>query len=488
MQHSGARVTPVEPQEILRKFAKLNQDRRFRGFEKQREADRALQADWALRIAQGEELKRDVPNPATTFDWTITLHSEADRDQPRIKRLEVRDRQGDVVARKSLVQHFIPARLFYFGFDGDGSGGRFRLGGGKVTNQPRYYELDGAVELLRVASVPQPTPRPDVVQDADRLLATVLDNPAAKDGELLIARIWLDQFKYNAGGDQMETIARILLDDRIADPVESLRTAVSSKADLTPLRAGLVRRYRRSTDSKSKTWYITALVRLADGTFAEPTDDERAIWAEALSVTEAAPFVERLADQGADAVPALMTLLEDALALPWHRRRHVLGGVCEALKRLGPSAVAAAPRITALIEDVPHSLLNSADDRRDWLVALYLMGVDAKDLPYGVNKREPSQITSESRRIEQYVQVYRASRRAPGGWQCRGVHQSTHRNPGKPTRDQASPPYGTIEDRKEYEHAALASAAGCKEQCSPPRPPLSPPRAGERVTLLKNVS
>ncbi len=414
VNNPGSLVTPVEPEQVLATFSKLNGDRKFLKFDAKLEADRALGADWALRFAQGDEIRRDVAIGRDQVDWTIKYESLPGKVQPRVERLEISDRQGNVIARKSLVRHFVPSLLFYFGFEGgssaDGfSGAKFTVGGSTVSNQPNYYDLDGPVELLRVVSIPEPVPQPNVIAQTELALLKVLNDPQATESELLVAPMWLQQFKYNAGPDQLETIERILLDERIADPAELLEKALASQTNLTPLRAGLVKRFLTATETKSKSWYISCLVGLADLTFKRPTADERVIWCQALTVHEAAPFVERIADQGVDSVPQLMELLEESIKQPRHARWRVLRGVREAFKRMGPAAASAAPRIQSLIEDSPSSLLNSADDRLTWMVALTLMGVDEDQLPY--RTQEPHQIASESKRVRQQAERYLKDRR-----------------------------------------------------------------------------
>lgn len=416
----GTLAMPYRPKELLAKFAKVSQEGERQSFDERQQADRALQAEWALRIAQGDELRKDQPIDADEVDWTITLESRREKGRPQIERLEIRDRRGAVKVRESLVRHFVPFPLFYFGFDGGSSadgfaGAKFTVGGSTISNQPRFHEFDGAVELLRAVDIPQPRPRPDSVARMERTLLEVLDDPNATETQLLIAPMWLSQFRYDANAEQLDTIARILVDERIADPSLALRTALSSGTDLTPLRKGLVQRYHSATDPQAKAWYIASLVGLADGAFTEPTDDERAIWRDALSAGEAAPFVERMADQGAAALPELLTLLDESLQKPWHARWRALEGIREAFKRLGPEAASAAPRIQSLIERSPSSLLNSWGDRVEWLVALRLMGVPADDLPLRRRQAKPpspTEVASDIQSIEQQVQRYREDRRA----------------------------------------------------------------------------
>ncbi|MCA9214733.1 MAG: hypothetical protein KDB27_16795 [Planctomycetales bacterium] len=407
--NAGKLVTPHKPQLILEKFALAEPDRGNVGFESRKAAERSLQAEWALRIAAGDELRRCDPIPDDQFNWTISLERQRDKRQPRVDRLEVRDQNGNAVVRKSVVKHFVPARLFYFSFKVGNSletitQGKFTVGGSTVSNQSPRYDLDGAVELLRCVNIPRPTIRPQIADQLDDAVQDMLGNPNATDAELLLAHMWLAQFQYNATEEQLDVMGKILADDRIADPAERLREAISSNTDLTPLRHGLSKRFLTASDSKSKTWYAAALVGLSAGAFAEPTADEWTIWNQAFAVNEAAPFIERLADQGPVVVPKLMELIDEASTKPWRARWRILRGVREAFKRLGPDAAKAAPRIKSLIVDSPRTLLNSADDRLEWLVALHLMGVAAEDLPHFDKKLSSDQVAAEFKRVENRVQ------------------------------------------------------------------------------------
>ena len=158
LNHPGMLVMPYEPHELLDKFTKLTLERQPLTFDARQQADRALQADWALRIARGDELRKDKPVNSDDVDWTITLERRREKGQPSIDRLEIRDRNGTVKVRRSLVQHFVPSRFFFFGFEGGSSadgfaGAKFTIGGSTISNQPRFHEFDGAVELLRSVNI-----------------------------------------------------------------------------------------------------------------------------------------------------------------------------------------------------------------------------------------------------------------------------------------------------------------------------------------------
>lgn len=415
--HPGSLVMPFEPQEILEKFAKMNPEAGRQTFEAKRQTERALQAQWALRIAQGEEFRKDKAIDAKEVDWTIRLVSRRDPGQPQIDRLEVLDRDGTVKVRKSLVKPFVPARMFYLGFEGGTSadgfrGARFHVGGSTVLNHPGQRDFDGAVELLQSVDIPEPATPGNIINQMQVTLQTVLDDPRATETQLLIVPMWLKQFRYDAKAGQIPTIARILNDDRIADPGELLRTALASGTDLTPLREGLVKRFRSATESQAKSWYITSLVGLPSGTFAQPTEEERALWKDAVSSPDAAPFVERMADLGPSALPELQTVLDETLTKPWHARWRVIDGVREAYKRLGVDALPAASHILMLIEKSPSSLLNTSGDRKEWLIALRLMGVPIEELPFLTRPGQTAQLASEKHRIEQQVQRYRQEKKA----------------------------------------------------------------------------
>ncbi|MCA9052537.1 MAG: hypothetical protein KDA75_01815 [Planctomycetaceae bacterium] len=415
---TGTLVMPDKPQLILDKFHKLSGDRKLRKVEAMRQAEREFQAELALRTAEGDAIRRSDPIDISAIDWTIAYEELRESGQPRIERLEIRNNIGTVRARKSLVKHFVPAALFYFGFEGGSSadgfrGAKFTTGGSIASNQARFYDLDGTVELLRFAQIAEPQPRPNITERLNDRLLTILDDPQASDAELLVARLWLAQFQYNADDAAVPTIAKILLDPRVPDPSDLLRQALHARTDLSLLRSGLARRFLTTTEPKSRNWYISTLVELPPGTFAEPTVDEIEIWSQAQSDAAAAPFVERMADRGPEVVPELLALLDASLPQPWHARWRILDGIREALTRLGPEAAMAAPRIQALIEESPRSLLNSYSDRKEWLVALHLMGVGADDLPYGAGSRDPAQIASEFKRVEQGVQRYKQEHAVP---------------------------------------------------------------------------
>ncbi|MCA9166933.1 MAG: hypothetical protein KDB23_04670 [Planctomycetales bacterium] len=404
-QQAGELVLPEHPEEILDAFYKLSSEANSKRFNDKKLAQRALKADWTLRIADGDEIRREVVSAMPQVDWTVHYTQTSGHRQPKVSRLEIRDSAGHIVARSSFVQHFIPAAFFRFGFDGGSAGdgfanARFIVARSRISNQPRFYEFDPAVELLRMAEINEPKPAIDLVDEVEPRLLKTLDDPNASEVQLLIAPLWLSQFSYNAEPEAVEIMSRILLDKRIRDPYHLLRTALSSNVNLTPLRTGLATRYLAATETRAKCWYVSALVNLPEGTFAHSTPEERMIWARALTEPEAAPFLERLADQGEPGVQQALSLLHTVIERPWHARWRVLEGVRDSFSRAGTKAVSAIPTIQSLLSMPRSPLVNTASDRDKWLVALYWMGVSLDDLPHHIHTDDPKQLKVASKRIQ----------------------------------------------------------------------------------------
>ena len=292
----GRLVLPVRPQEIFRAFDRLSPGTRVQNSQQWKECNQALLADWALRIAQGEELKEDETLAEDQIDWHISYQDVSQHGQPRVRRLEIRDGDGNVKRRMSLVEHRVPAPIFYFGFDAGSAvdsfrGAKFTIGGSVYSNQESGYRIDPEVELLRLTRIPMPNPDVNAIAHLESQLLEALDNPQATDAQLLLAPMWLSQFQYDACEKQLDTIAKILLNQRIDDPHEQLRQALRSRTDLTKLRDGLAIRFLNANEPRAQRWYVSALVDLPQATFAQPSRFEQEIWSRAITDDEAARFL-----------------------------------------------------------------------------------------------------------------------------------------------------------------------------------------------------
>jgi hypothetical protein len=388
-RNPGTLVVPREPEQLLVKFQEIDPEEKdyIRKAQKQKQQEldvRSLQWVWPLRIARGEELRRDQPLPVEAAEWTIEFVKKRGAGEPSVDRLEIRDKAGKAVVRKTLVQYEVPAPLFHLQFRTDPSKGdrprpRFAIGTITISNRMSSFD-DASLDVLRLTNIFRPTVPQDLGDRVEKIVRDVLNNPKANETQLLMVPTLLGQLPNIKSGNHIDIFARILLDQRIADPWQSLDTLISSETDLTPLRAGLSKRYFNARSEDAKSWYVKKLVRLPDGTFTEPSNDERAIFREALLTNYALPFLERMADQGPSVLPELLYMLRSLRDVSaWHRPG-LSEQIRNAFKRLGPDAAPAAPKIIAMIQKSPDDFLDTQDDAIEWLVALRLMGVEEKDL------------------------------------------------------------------------------------------------------------
>ena len=397
-RNAGTLVVPNKPERLLIKFHELDDEpsdhlRRFQLKEQQKQDVHSLQAAWPLRIASGEELRRDQPLTAEAAEWTIELVKKQEAGQPIIERMEIRDKDGKVVVRKSLVQHEVPSSLFRFQFGADVSKGgrprpRFTVGTSEISNR-MADSFDGVFELLQVTNIARPAVPQDIGNRVEKIVREVLDNPKANETQLLILPTLISQLPNATKGEHIDNFARLLLDERIADPWQSLDSVISIEADLTPMRAGLAKRYLDALSDDSKSWYVKKLVSLPDGTFKEPSREERAIFREALSSHDAWPFWERMADQGPSVLPELLSLLESSRKQSPDERAKLWEGIRNVFKRLGFDAAPASPKILAMIQKSPDDFLDTRDNTIAWLITLRLMGVEEKDLRRLLQRMSP---------------------------------------------------------------------------------------------------
>lgn len=412
----GSLVTPVKPENLLYEFQRLDDQLGIMQGKPLAHDDRSLQAAWGLRFANGEELRRDKPLRVEEADWTIDFEQQYKKGLPSIDRVEIRDKDGTVMLRKSLVRHTVPAPLFYFGFELDFTplvDSRFTLGSSQISNQPKYYSLAKEVELLRFTNIARPTVPQDVGDRIEKTVIEVLDNPNATESQLLVVHKWLSSLTFDAKGEHTNMFARILLDERIAEPSELLRSVISNDTDLTPLRAGLAKRYLNAVDIDSQIWYIDKLVNLPDGTFKSPSEDEKAIFREGVLLAGALPFLERLADQGPQVIPELLSLMEASRDLGSTIRARLWEGIRNAFKRLGPDAAPAAPKLLSMIQRRPNDFFCRTGDEIEWLVTLRLMGVEEEELQQTLDRQSTQGIDPIMNVVNKKVQMQLKEKNAP---------------------------------------------------------------------------
>ncbi|MFN9603248.1 MAG: hypothetical protein ACK6A7_07345, partial [Planctomycetota bacterium] len=352
--HPGTLVLPDNAEQILLAFQRLDDRLGVQGNKRHHFDDFSLRAAWAMRLAGGEELRRDKPLGPEHAEWTIEFVEQQKDGLPKFERMEIRDKDGTVLVRKSRVHHDVPAPMFYFGFELGSlhncfANSKFTVGSSRISNQPQFYSLEKEVELLRFANIERPAIPQDVGKQLEKAMLQVLEDPNATESKLLLVPMWLSQLPRTGKGEHIEVFGRILLDNRINDPWKLLDRVISNEADLTPMRDGLAKRYLRAEGSEAELWYVKQLINLPDGTFQEPSDDEQAIFRKALSNFRTCRFVERIADRGPSAIPELLSLLEASQEQPSGVRSNLWEGIRNAFKRLGPKAAQAAPKILSMM-------------------------------------------------------------------------------------------------------------------------------------------
>ncbi|MFN5709264.1 MAG: hypothetical protein ACK48X_14515 [Planctomycetota bacterium] len=404
----GKPVAPEAPEKLMMTFWQLDKKLNQQQGDPPKLEDRGLKAAWGLRFARGDELKQDQPMGPESAEWTIEFVEQSEKGLPCIYRLEIRDKDGKVMARKSRVTHKVPAPLFYFGFNLGGvrEPSEFNLGGSIVSNQPRNFYLDEEVELLHFVNIARPKVPKDIGKQIEKMVVEVLDNDRATEAQLKVVPMWLGQLKHDEKGVHTELFARILLDERIADPWKPLSSVIKDDTDLTPLRAGLAKRYLRAEDWESECWYIKKLKSLPAGTFKEPTDDELAIFRDAQLNFRASIFLERMADRGPSVIPELLSLLEASEQHPFGLRSNLWEGIRNAFRRLGREASPAAPKILSMIRNKRRDYLYGWDNEVGWLVTLRLIGVDDEDLDPEYSQNSAEDAARVRKAVEAEVEDY----------------------------------------------------------------------------------
>lgn len=414
--HPGKLILPVTPEKMLEKFHALDDrlassKRSFQPKALHDHDDRCVQAVWPLRIASGEELRRDKPLAVDSAEWTIEFIKKFDVGKPNIERLEIRNKEGKVVIRKSLVEHQVPSSLFFLQFGADLSNENrprpiFTVGTTTVSNKVTSKSFDAVLELLRLTNIVRPTIPHDIGNRIERIVKQVLDNPNAFETQLLMVPTLIGQLPKATTDEHIDIFARILLDERIAEPWQALDSVISNDMDLTPLRGGLSKRYLNAEGPESKEWYVKKLVSLPDGTFKDPSNEEQAIFREALLSSIALPFLERMADQGPSILPELLSILEASRKLPPSDRSNLWQEIRNTFERLKADAAPAATKLLAMIQAQPDDFFDTQDNTIRWLVTLRLIGVEERDLQRTLQRMSPADNARIMKAVNQRIRQH----------------------------------------------------------------------------------
>lgn len=379
---------PSKPEEIVAHLPELREPhKQGEPLTARSDLHQALQqaviSDWTIRLATRTGLSVGQTAPKPDFTITITAY-DRERWKPNIDRIEVARTGQKPLLRRSLVRQRQLAAPFHFGFEGSIENASFGIGYSTLTNGPVYPELDPLLELLRHTSLADAIP--DVAQSEALRAAVVaaLDDPAASAARLSLSKGWMDSLDYRPAPEDLALVNRIIADQRVTGIEKQVRRFYP-KAATPELRTSLVARIvSLATTADERSSYAFLLAKLPEGTFAVPTSDEARIFANPVLRREAAPLIERLADQGQPGLVQLMQILETEIAsdTQWAIQRPVIRAVRRGLARLGPAAASALPRIEELFARPRNPLANLSQEAEEWRVAMARMGKPVDDLPF----------------------------------------------------------------------------------------------------------
>lgn len=385
---AGGGAGPSKPEDIVGHLPELREPHKkgeplTARSDRQQALRQAVISDWTIRLATSAGLSETQTAPAADFTITITASNRA-RWKPNVDRLEVARNGQPPLLRRSLVRQRALAAPFHFGFEGVIENARFVIGYTMLTSAPIYPDFDPLLELLTHTTVAQAIP--DVAQSGALRSAVIaaLDNPAASQAQLNLAKGWMDRLAYKPAPEDLALVGRIIADQRIT----GMRSQVNrfyAKSIPPELRGPLVARILNPASlDDERTAYARLLSKLPEGTFAQPTADEARILADPVLRRQAAPLIERLADQGQPGLVQLMQILEAEIAsdTQWAVQRPVIRAVRRGLARLGPAAASALPRIEELFARPRNPLANLSQEADEWRVTMARMGKPVDALPF----------------------------------------------------------------------------------------------------------
>ena len=409
-RNSAVGIYPSKPGQITRKYSPLS--RAFRGT-KIILASKAVEANWAMRLAGNERLSVTEPIKVELADWVIRIDNRSKDRTSKLKRVTILDSQGTVRYHKTYRNQAVPARMFYIGFDASMSGGTisgasFHLGRQILKSGDSALEPEST--LLQAIKFSVPPCDAGVLKTLRAQVEQSLDDPAATAAQLDLAKRYLGLFFFDTKASDYALIARIVADQRVRDIETQIKNVFSKKKTPVEMRDAFVDRISMDhTSAKLRHLLAERLASLPPGTFANPSPNYLAIWKSPTVYQEAAPLIATLADMNPQQAMLLISrILDDAVALShWHERRTMIHGIQAALIRLGPQASSAAPRIRELYLSRPSPIMNNSNDAGQWRFALARMGVAIEDLPVFPNQspksveRNSRQVVNKLKRFEQ---------------------------------------------------------------------------------------
>lgn len=399
-------VFPTEPGRIVREFPPLIQAKLGMKIT----ASKAVEANWAMRLAGHERLRKVKPIKAKAADWVIRIDSQRNDRTSILRRVTILDSKGTIRFRKSYRKQAIPARKFHFDFQANMSGGpvsaSFHVGRQFLESGERFLEPERALlQAIKLTVPPCDAKELELLRDQT---VQALDDPMATSAQLDLARRYLGLFFFDAKPQDHALIARIVSDKRVRDLDSPIKNVFSKdKTPVAMLNAYVERISMEHTSGDLRHWLAERLASLPPGTFANPDATYLALWNSPEISQQAAPLIETLADLGPEkAMPKIDEMLDLAIGLPhWRDRRSAVAGIRAALVRLGPQASSAVPRIRELFLRRPSPIMSNAGDADQWRFAMARMGVAMEDLPV-FPSQSPKSVERNLRQVANKLERY----------------------------------------------------------------------------------
>ena len=365
--------------------------------EAKHQRDRQLVAiGWGLRLAAPQKLIRESNGVRPDMVVRITDERPNGRIGLRVSRVEVLDRGGKALMRRSFVASSpLAAPLRYTCSGGLDSSFRVHLSRENLSSGPEYPELRPVMELFVHSSLSRPKLDPEAIGTALERLQGAAENPmlGADDADLALAEVWIPTIDWSKplSASQLAVLGAVIADGRILLPKELFTYFGGKRASVArELRGPLATRIiNPETTSGARTDLAKLLSSLPSGTFQTLSTDEETILASQELREHAYPLIVRLADRGEAAIPVLFSILKEDTGRPWYKLNRVLEAVSLAFATLGPKAHTALPDLDALVNVKRSGLLNNGSgDRERWDFALARMGKPIEDFKWSFGKPE----------------------------------------------------------------------------------------------------
>jgi hypothetical protein len=329
-----AGLFPIKPGQIVREYRPLVQSHRGKEFIT---AIKAVEADWAVRLADLERLRRTNPVAAEQADWVIRIENETTYPTSVLRRVTILDSQGNVRFRRSYRKQAVPTPIFYLGF-------HFNMGAGTISGESFHigrtilqfgdHSLKPESTLLEAIKFPVPFCDARSLARLRKHVQETLGDPDASPASVDSMRQYLGLFFFDTTKQDHEFISRIVADDRVREIDQHIANVFAKDKTPIVMRDAYAKRIvMEHTSASLRHWLAVRLASMPAGTFANPSTDHLAIWNTPDLYRDAGPFAAAIADLAPNvAVTKLTEMLETAIGVhPWNERRALVEGIRAAL-------------------------------------------------------------------------------------------------------------------------------------------------------------